>query len=192
MADVLVSRAQLDSVKAALFDIKSNGQALAAIDSSLSAAAKLAKALRSDGGAYRQGAAKDIDDAAGKVQAIRKDFAGMATSPVGKSWTDATTKVTYLWVTIFLVEKGLPPGEDVGDGFKDALGSAVRDLPTTIGRAAGVVLATAAKAVTTVAKTAATVGGSVVWAFVKEAWPILLVAGLGVGAYLYVARRALP
>src|SRR5512143_1846759 len=150
---VLVSRAQLDSVKSALDAVKSNGQALAAIDSSLGAAKKLQVALWAEGGPIRQGAIKDIADAAAKLDAPRRAFAGLPTQPVAQaSWLDARQKLTYMWTMVFLVEKGLPPGQELGDGWKSALAASVRDLPTTIGNAAGVALKTVVKVTTEVAK----------------------------------------
>jgi hypothetical protein len=175
----------MDGVKSALDRVKSNAQALAAIDATLKAADVLATELIDEGGAFRESAAKDIDGTAAPIRVMRPQFIGSGTMPVGTSWANARPLVQKLWFLVMLLEQGLPPDVDLGDGWTSALASAVVDLPVTIGNAAGVALKVAAKAATTVAKTAVDVVGSTAWAFVKQGWPLLLVAGVGVATYVY-------
>lgn len=188
---VIVSRSQLDGVKAALAGVQSNGQALAAIDSSMRAAQDLMGALLDEGGAFRENAAKQIADALAQVQKARDGVNGMATTAAGKTWQDASIKVMYLWSTIFVLESTMPPGENLGDGFGRALSSALVDLPQTIGNAAGVVLKTAVKVTAEVAKGAGQVAGSLIWSFLKQAWPVLILAGAGLGGFYYAKKKGL-
>jgi hypothetical protein len=188
---VIASRSQLDGVKAALDGVRSNGQALAAIDSSMKSAMNLAGALLDAGGAFRENGAKQIGDALAQVQKARDAVNGMPTTAVGQSWQIAREKVQYLWSTIFVLQSTMPPGEDLGEGFGTALLSALVDLPATIGNAAGVALKTAVKIAAETAKGVGQVGGSLIWAFLKPIWPVLLIAGVGVGGFYYAKRRGL-
>jgi hypothetical protein len=188
---VLVSRAQLDGLKAALDKVRSNAQALAAIDASLSSADRLAGVLRSDGGTMRAGAIRDIESQAKPVEQLRKSFSGSGTMAVGASWVQARPKIQQLWIMLFLLETGLPPGQELGDTWRDALASAAADLPKTIGNAAGVVLKTAVKAVVQVAKTAGEISGSLVWSFLKASWPVVAIAVLAGVGYWQLKKRGL-
>lgn len=182
---VIVSHAQIQGVKDALAGVKSNGQGLAACDAALKAAATLARNLRDVGGPYREGAAKDLEEYAKRVETVRKTMNGNASGAVGESWVKAKEQVMNLYMLAFTLESTMPPGQDFGDGWGPALSSAVNDLPATIGKAVQV----AAKVVNTAVIEVAKVGGSVVWGVVKGAWPLLLIVGVGAVVFFTVKGK---
>lgn len=186
---VLFERAELDRLKAALDSVRSNAQALAAVDASLAAAARLRGVLLSEGGAFREQAAADIASARDVVKRTRPALVGSPTSPAGKAWSDAKPKVLYLWIAISLVEKGIPADVDLGDGWTDAVGVALRELPDTIGNAVGVAARTVKRVVAPVVQAAAGVTGSVLWTILRELWPVVLAGAAVGGGYLYFTGR---
>ncbi len=183
---VLVSHAQIQTVKDALASVRSNGEAYAAVQAALKAAAAVASALRSEGGSYRNTAAKDIDDYAARVKLYEKELKGSPTAAVGPTWVGkAKEQVLSLYMLMLTVQGTMPPGVDLGDGFGVALKSAVSDLPKTIGAAAKV----AAQVVQTVVKETAKVGGSLVWGLVAGAWPLLAIIAIGGVGYLVLKKK---
>jgi hypothetical protein len=184
---VIVKRAQIDSVKAALASVASNGQALAAADAAVRAAKSLASHLRSEGGPIRDGAAKDLDEYGKRVEVLRKSLDGNPSGGVGETWVKAKEQIFNLYMLAFTVESTMPEDANLGDGWGAALSSAVADLPKTIGEAVRV----AAKVATTIVTETAKIGGSVVWGFVRGAWPLLLVAGVGLAVVIFVKGKAL-
>jgi hypothetical protein len=184
---VAVKHEDIQRVKDALASVQSNGQALAACGAAMQAARKLADVLRSEGGAIRQGGAKDLEEYSKRVEVAAKALAGNPTTAVGESWAKAKEQVLNLYMLVFVTQFTEGAGREFADRWSDALSSAVTDLPKTIGAAAKV----AAKAVQTIVTETAKVGGSLVWGVFAGAWPlILIVAALGVG-YL-VIRKKLP
>jgi hypothetical protein len=177
---LVVERAKIDGVKAALAAVQSNGQAEAALKAAKKAAADLARYLRAEGGSHRAQAARDLDAYADRLKPFEKQLAGAANAPVGGTWPKAKEQIFSLYMLAFTLEKALPPGVDFGDGWGTAISSAISDLPKTIAAATKV----AAKAVQTIVTETAKVGGAVVWGFVAGAWPLLLVAGVVLVGYM--------
>jgi hypothetical protein len=183
---VIVKHDQIQAVKDALASVKSNGQALAACDAALKAAKDLGKHLHSEGGAIREGAAKNLDEYAKRVEVVRKPMAGAANAAVSDvSWAKAREQVMNLYMLAFTLETTLPPGYDFGDGWGPALSYAVKELPETIGKA----VAVATKAATAVVTTAAKVSGSLILGVLKGTWPLLLVVGAGAIVFLVAKQR---
>lgn len=182
---VLVSHAQIQSVKDALASVESAGQAYAAVRAALAAAAKVAAALRDEGGSYRNQAAKDVEDYAARVKTYEKPLAGSPTSAAGPTWVKAKAQIFSLYNLMMTVQATMPPGVDLGDGFGVALKSAIADLPKTIGEAARV----AAKVAQTVVTETAKVGGALVWGVIAGAWPLLAIGVLGVVGYFALRKR---
>jgi hypothetical protein len=182
---VVVPRERIDKVKAALASVESNGQAVAACDVAIKAAADLAKLLRNEGGSIRQGGAKDLDAYAERVKTARKALVGNAAAAVGASWAKAKEQVLNLYMLVFVTEFTEGAGREFGDRWSDALKSSVDDLPKTIGQAAKVTMA----AVNTVVTEAAKVGGSLAWGMVAGAWPLFLVAGVGLFGYFWLKKK---
>jgi len=175
---VIVSQAQIQSIKTALAAVQSNGQALAACDVAVRAAADLASYLRSIGGPIRLQAASDLDEYAARVSALRGAFTGAATSPVAATWAQAYTQIFNLYMLAFTLESTMPAGQDFGDGWGAALAYSISILPATINSAVKV----ATGAITSVV--GATVGG-----FLQGAWPILVAAGSGLVLLLLIKRK---
>lgn len=182
---VIVSHAQIQAVKDALASVKSNGQAVAAIDAAKKAAKDLSKHLRSDGGAIREGAAKNLEEYSGRLDPSRKALNGAANTAVGASWTKAQEQTLNLYMLAFTLESTMPPGQDFGDGWGPALSAAVKELPATIGKAVQVATKVVNQAVTEVAS----VGGHIIWGVVKGAWPLLLIGGLGLVVWFTVKGK---
>jgi hypothetical protein len=183
---VIVSHAQIQGVKDTLAAVTSNGQAAAAIASSLKAAKNFAKVLRDEGGSYREQAAKDIDTYAGRVAVYQKPMTGNPTMSVDlPTWSKAKEQILNLYMLAFTVESTMPPGVDLGDGWGPALKSALADLPATIGSAAKVV----AGVVQTVVKETAKIGGSLLWGIVSGAWPLFAIAGVGLVGFLVIRAK---
>lgn len=185
---VPVPKARIQKLKDALNLVKSNGQAMAAVEAALEAAKATAKALRDEGGPFRLEAAKNVDQYADRVKPFRKQLEGQANARVSEgTWTKAREQIFSLYMLIFTTEADYPGNADLGDSFFAAVSTAVEELPETIGKAVKVV----SKAATTVVKETAKVGGSVVWGFVQGAWPLLLVGGLVLGGYLVVKGKVI-
>lgn len=208
---VILSRAQLDKVKAALDGVRSNGQAIAAVDSTLAMAAKAAEVLRSEGasttsgllkgvgtalgfgswlgdigsgaGPLRESAAKSIVDMSKPVRDLRKSL-GSPSYPVGKTWQDGKAKVHALWILVLMTEKQMPPGVDLGDNWADAIRYGVDELPNTISKAVAVATKTAVAVIKPVVGAAADVVGGVSLGLIGGLWPILLIVGAGAVAYV--------
>jgi hypothetical protein len=176
---VIVSQAQIQSVKDALASVRSNGQALAACNASIQASAQLASYLRSIGGAIRNQAASDLDAYAARVNAFRNSFTGTASAPVSNAvWSQAYTQIFNLYMLAFTLESTMPAGQDFGDNWGAALSYAIQLLPQTIGNAVRV----AANAINDTAET-------IIWNFVKGAWPILLAAAGGLFVLVMVKKK---
>jgi hypothetical protein len=182
---VIVSHAQIQRVKDALALVKSNGQALAAVDAAQKAARDLRGHLSSEGGAIREGAAKSLDEYSRRLDPFRKQLNGAVNAAVGATWTKCKEQVFNLYMLAFTLESTMPPGADFGDGWGLALSRAVSDLPATIGKAVEV----ATKAATKVVAGVAQVGGSLVWGVVRGAWPLLLVVGIGAVVFFTVKGK---
>lgn len=182
---VIVSHAQIQSVKDALAGVRSNGQALAAVNAATKMATDLAEHLSAEGGAIRAGAAHDLDEYSKRVDVQRKQLDGNLQGAVGPSWLKAREQIFNLYMLAFTLESTMPPGTDFGDGWGPALSYAVKELPRTIGEAAKV----AAKVVNTAVTEVAKIGGSVVWGVVKGAWPLLLILGIGAGVFFFVKGK---
>jgi hypothetical protein len=188
---VIVSHAQIQRVKDALALVASNGQAVAACDAATKAAKSLAGHLRSVGGAIREGAAKDLEEYAKRVEGPRKALNGSPNAAVAlASWAKAKEQVFNLYMLAFTIESTMPQGSDFGDGWGNALSYAVDELPATIGKAVAVATKVVVKTVKVASKVAgeitkevAKASGGVVWGFVAGAWPLLLIASVGVVAY---------
>lgn len=187
MADTVpVPKAKIQRVKEALNLVRSNGQAVAAVEAALSAAKMAAKALRDEGGPFRLEAAKNVDQYADRVRPFAKQLTGQANARVSEAtWTKAREQIFALYMLLFTTEADYPAGADFGDSFFEAVSTAVAELPATVGKAVKVV----SKAATEVVKETAKVGGSVVWGFVQGAWPLLLVGGLVLAGYLVVKGK---
>lgn len=182
---VIVSHAQIQVVKDALATVKSNGQGLAACDAAQKTAKTLASHLRSEGGSYRDEAARSLDEYSKRLDPVRKAMDGAKNAAVGATWATSQAQVLNLYMLAFTLESTMPPGVDFGDGWGLALSSAVKDLPATIGQAVQV----ATKVVTQVVTGVAKIGGSVIWGFVKGAWPLLLVVGLAGVAFVVIKGK---
>lgn len=182
---VLVSHTQIQSVKDALATVESAGQAHAACLAALAAAARVASALRAEGGSYRNQAAKDVDDYAKRVNDLEPLLKGSPTSAAGPTWQKAKGQIFSLYNLMMTVQATMPEGVDLGDGFGKALKSAISDLPKTIGEAARV----AASVAQTVVKETAKVGGALVWGVVSGAWPLLALGVIGVVGYFAIRKR---
>lgn len=198
MAQIVFTAAERDQLKATLGSVKSNAQGQAAVNSVLKMADKLVPILRSGGGAYREQSAKDIAEYAKRVRDHGAALAGSPTLPVGATWAEIKRHVSDLYYLVRTIEQGCPPGEDLGDGWGPAVKSSLIDLPKTIASASGVVVAAGKKVVNVAAKTvqevatgAAGIVGNTAWALLKPLLPILLIAGVGVGAYFYVTTQGL-
>jgi hypothetical protein len=198
VAQIVFTREEMDRVKALFDSVKSNGQALAVVDRTIKMATDCWASLQGRDSAYAAASAKDLTDMSKPVRDARASLAGSPTSAVGKTWTDLRPKVMNLWNYVRVVQMGLPPGEDLGDGFNSAIKSAAADLPATIGNAAKVTVQAATKVVKVVAKTAGEVGaavggaaGSILWATLKPLLPLVLILGVGGAAYLYATRKGL-
>ncbi len=194
---VIVSRAQIDAVKAALATVKSNGQAFAACQAAQKAARDLAAVLRTAGGPIRLQSAKNLDEYAKRVAEAAKPLDGQANQPVSaQNWEKAKTQVFNLYMLAYTIQSTAGPDVDLGDTWGTAFGNAVRDLPATIDKATKVavqvvkesqkyVTKTVKETVGGVVSTAGSVAGSAVWESLKAFWPLLLVAGLAVGVAIY-------
>lgn len=198
MAQIVFSRAEMDRVKGLFDSVKSNGQALAVTDRTISMAEKCKAELSSRGTPYAVQAAKDLSDYLKVATSARAGIAGSPTTAVGKTWTDLKPKVMTIWNYVRVVEMGMPPGEDLGDGFGSAVESAVADLPSTISNAAQVAAVAAKKVVKTATSAVKEVGtavggavGSIAWATLKPLLPLLLVLGAGGAAYFYATKKGL-
>lgn len=198
MAQIVFSRQEMDRVKGLFDSVKSNGQALAVVDKTIEMAQKCWQELVGRDSAYANQAAKDLADMSKVVRTERASIAGSPTMAVGATWTNLRPKVMNLWNYVRIVEMGLPPGEDLGDGFNAAIKAAAADLPNTINTAAKVAVAAAKKTVTTAARVVKTVGtavgdaaGSIAWATLKPLLPLILIVGVGAGAYLYATKKGL-
>lgn len=198
MAQIVFSREEMDRVKSLFDSIKSNGQALAVVDRTIKMATDCWSSLQGRDGAYAAQAAKDLTDMSKPVREGRASIAGSPTTAVGATWTNLKPKVMNLWNYVRIVEMGMPPGEDLGDGFNAAVRSAAADLPNTINSAAKVAATVAKKAVKTAAAAVQTVGtavggaaGSILWATLKPLIPVILLVGVGAGAYLYATKKGL-
>lgn len=185
----LISRAQIDSVKATLGGVKSNAQALAALKTTQKTGNKLADILKGGGGAFRYQAAKDIKQATDALSQFEKPLSGSGTSPVGATWTAAKDKIFYTWMFIYLLQNNVPPEGDLGDGFGPALSEALKELPETIGKAAKVAVKTVVAVAKPLVAGAAEITGSVAWGLVKTAWPLLLILGVGAVGYTILRKR---
>jgi hypothetical protein len=178
---VIVSHEKIQRVKDALASVTSNGQAYAACEAAKKAAKDLAKVLRSDGGATREVAAKSLDDYSARIDVPMKALKGNKDAPVAAaSWAKAKEQVFNLYMLALTVESTMPSGEDFGEGWGPALSYAVNELPVTVGNAVKV----ASKAITTVTTEVAKVGGSVVWGVFSGAWPLILIATVGLIGYV--------
>ena len=197
---VIVSRAQIDAVKAALASVKSNGQAFAACTAAQKAARDLASVLRSIGGSIRLQSAKNLDEYGKRVAEASKPLDGQANQPVSAaSWEKAKTAIFNLYMLAYTIQS--TTGDvDLGDTWGAAFSSAVRDLPATIDKAVKVavtvakesqkfVTKTVKETVGGVVSTAGSVAGSAVWESLKAFWPLLLVAGLAVGVAIYARGK---
>lgn len=199
MAQLVFTRAEMDKVKALFDAVKSNGQALAVVDKTLEMAERCRGALAARDTAYTNQAAKDLSDMSKQVRDLRPNLAGSPTVPVGQTWSGSLRgKTLNLWNYVRIVEMGMPPGEELGDDFGTALSSAVSDLPKTIDSAAKVAVAVSKKVVNTAVATAKDVGvavggaaGSIAWAALKPLIPLILLVGVGAGAYLYATKKGL-
>lgn len=194
MGQLVFTAEERDRVKSTFASVKSNGQALAAIDSTLAMAEKMRSVLLSDGGAYRAQSAKDIADYEKPLRDGRPALAGSPTMAVGATWSGLASKAMTLWFLVRTIEQGLPPGEDLGDGWGAALSSSISDLPATIDSAAKVATVAVKKITNTVKDVGVAVGGaagSIAWATVKPLLPLLLIVGLGVGVYVYAGKKGL-
>ena len=196
MAQIVFSKAEMDRVKAVFDSVKSNGQALAVVDSTIAMAQRCWESLATRDSAYAKQAAKDLTDMSKVVRDARGGLVGMPTTAVGKTWQDLRGKVLNLWNYVRIVEMGMPPGEDLGDGFGAAVKSAAADLPKTVEGAAKVAVMAAKKvakvAVATVKDVGVAVGGaagSIAWAALKPLLPLILLVGVGAGVYLYAVRK---
>lgn len=176
---VIVSKAQIQTVKSALASVQSNGQALAACNASITAAANLASYLRSVGGPIRLQAADDLDTYAARVDAFRGTFASaVPTSPVGSAWPQAYNQIFTLYMLAFTLESTMPAGQDFGDGWGAALSYAIQQLPTTLQTAVRVATSAVTSAV-----------GATAWGFLQGTWPIIVAAGSGLVLLLLIKRK---
>ena len=176
---IIVSQAQIQTVKTALAAVQSNGQALAACNASIQAAANLAGYLRAVGGPIREQAASDLDTYAARVDAFRGTFSGSAATPVNPAtWAQASNQIFTLYMLAFTLESTMPSGQDFGDGWGAALSYAVQQLPTTINNA----VRAATSAVTSVV-------GATLWGTLQGTWPILVAAGSGLVLLLLIKRK---
>lgn len=198
MSQIVFTREEMDRVKVLFDSVRSNGQALAVVDKTIEMATKCWASLQGRDGAYAAQAAKDLTDLSKVVRTERAALAGSPTTAVGVTWAALKPKVMNIWNYVRIVEMGMPPGEDLGDGFGAAVKSAAADLPKTIEGAAKVTVQVAKKTVTTAAKVVKTVGtavgdaaGSIAWATLKPLLPLILIVGVGAGAYLYAQKRGL-
>lgn len=181
----LVAREDIDKVKAALAGVESNGQAVAACDAAVAAAKSLVKLLDDGGGPVRAQAARDLTEYSRRVEVERKKLDGAPTSPVAAAtWAKAREQIFNLYMLAFTLQSTVV-GVDFGDGWGEALRYSVNVLPKTIGEAARVTMA----AVNTVVTEAAKVGGSLAWGMVAGAWPLFLVAAIGLGGYLFLKKK---
>jgi hypothetical protein len=198
VAAIVFTAGERDRLKVTLDGVKSNAQAQAAVKSVLNMADRLLPLLW-NGGAYREQAAKDIAEYAKRVRDYGPQLAGSPTMPVGATWGTVKGHVSRLYYLVRTIEQGVPPGEDLGDGFGKAVKVSLDELPANIGAAAGVVAAVSKKVVNTAAKTvkevaagAAEIVGGTVWAALKPLLPVVLIAGVGVGIYFYVMKKGIP
>jgi len=196
MAELTFTAADKQRVADLFGGVKSNGQAMAAVASTLRMADSMRAILLSAGGSYREQAAKDIKDYADRLRKQAEAIQGSATVPVGQTWVAIKSLATTLWYYIRIVEQGMPPGESLGDGWGSALRSSLADLPTTISTAAGVAMATTVTAVKKTVKVAGVVAaevgaaaGATAWAIVKPLLPVVAVVALGAAGYLVAARK---
>jgi hypothetical protein len=186
MAEILIRRADLDRVDAALKSVASNGQASAAAEASLASADRLVAILLAEGGQAREAAAKSIGQARARVVTVARALSGdsAATLPAGTAWKLGRDDVRRLWMEILLVEEGLPPGADAGDGWASAVADAVGDLPTTIAKA---IRAAGGVAKEAIAQSTGIVGAGVA-GVLKAAWPILAIGAVAVGVVVWFAH----
>lgn len=198
MAAIVFSRAEMDKVKGLFDAVKSNGQALAVVDKTIEMAQKCWQELMGRDSAYALQAAKDLADMSKVVRTERANLVGASTMAVGATWAALRPKVMNLWNYVRIVEQGMPPGEDLGDGFSTAIKAAAADLPNTINGAAKVTVQAAKKTVTTAAKIVKTVGtavgdaaGSIAWATLRPLLPVIFIVGIGGAAYLYATKKGL-
>jgi hypothetical protein len=181
----LVQREAIDKVKAALAAVASNGQAVAACAAAVDVAKKLVSVLDAGGGPVRAQAAKDLVEYSRRVEIECKKLDGAGTSPVSAAtWAKAKEQIFNLYMLAFTLQS-TAVGVDFGDGWTTALNYSVSVLPETVGRAAKVTMA----AVNTVVTEAAKVGGSLAWGMVAGAWPLFLVAGVGLVGYLWLKKK---
>jgi len=199
MAQIVFTAAERDKLKSTLAGVKSNAQAQAAVNSVLVMADKLVPLLRSEGGAYREQAAKDIAEYAKRVRDHGAALAGSPTLPVGATWAEVSRHVSDLYYLVRTIEQGCPPDEDLGDGFRSAMKSSLADLPANVSAAATVVVAATKKVANSAVKTvkavttgAAEIVGGTAWALLKPLMPVLLLVGVGVGIFFYVEKKGLP
>lgn len=198
MAQIVFTKEEMDRVKALFDSVKSNGQALAVIDRTIKMATDCWASLQGRDSSYATQAAKDLTDMSKPVRELRGSLNGAPTTAVGATWAAAKPKVMNLWNYVRVVQMGLPPGENLGDGFGAAISSAAADLPMTIETAAKVTVQKATKVVKATAKVVGDVGaavgsaaGSIAWATLKPLLPLVLVAGVGIGAYFYATKKGL-
>jgi len=196
---VIVSRNQIDAVKAALAGVKSNGQARAACLAAVKAAKDLAAYLRKGGGAIRQASAGNLDVARKPVEVAAEQLAGTPTAAAGKVWADAQSKVFYVYMLAYTIQSTVQEG-DLGDGWGAALMTAVAELPRNIATAAVMTakdnIAVAKKVVKQVSKDVGEVAGAVAggaagitWELVKGLWPVLAIAGVVIVGVVVVSTR---
>jgi len=199
MASLVFTAAERDRLNQVLASVKSNAQAQAAVSSVLNMAERVLVPLRSEGGAYREQAAKDVTEYAKRVRDYAPSLAGSPTMPVGATWETVKGHVSRLYYLVRTIEQGCPPGEDLGEGFGAALRVSLNELPANVAAATGVVVAATKKAVNVATQTVAAVAkgageivGSTAWAVLKPLLPVVLIAGVGVGIYFYVMKKGIP
>lgn len=187
---VIISRAQLDRVKAALDKVKTNGQALSVVDGANRDAFDLQNKLRLLGGPYREAAAKDIQDAVDRVQQVRGQLGGASDAPVGNTWAGVRERVNALFIMLFMVESSYPPDADFGDDWRSALGYSVDHLEENLDIGAEKVGSFLGRLLGGGAKIAGEGAKNIFWEFIKKAWPVVLVGG-GAVILILVARKKL-
>lgn len=144
---VLISAVEIQKLQSSMGQVKSVGQALAAVRETV----KMANAVSADirqtffEDSWRTQARKDITDYIGNLEREAKALVGDATLPAGKAWDAVKPKVAMLWNYARIVQGQFPPDETT---TAERLAGKVRDAASAlvygIENAPGVLIAAAA------------------------------------------------
>lgn len=214
---IIISRAQLDALKATLGNVTSVAKAWAAISATRAMANEARAQILPAGGLtfdpWRKAAAKQISDSLISLDNAAKVIGGKDTDPVSaQTWAPIRSYAYNVWILAHLA-KGQFPAENMAaaDRYLDFLVRSMSALPGQIANAPAAILTAAGKVVqtttTAAAKTvkqatsgvanivgaavggAADIAGNAAKPILELTWPVLLLVGGIVVIVGYVALR---